>query len=51
MSVVGRYRVAGNLEVNIPGARLASLRTGEKKKFRSDNQEQDDIDSAGEIER
>jgi len=51
MSVFGCYRVTGNLEVNIPGAGLANLGTGEKKKFRSDNQEQDDIDSAGEIER
>jgi len=50
MSVFGCYRVTGNLEVNIPGA-LANLGIGEKKKFRSDNQEQDDIDSAGEIKR
>ena len=54
MSVFGCYRVTGNLEVNIPGAKffgLANLGTGEKKEFRSNNQEQDDIDSAGEIER
>jgi hypothetical protein len=40
----------GHFEVTILGAkffRLANLGTGEKKKFRSDNQEQEDIDSPG----
>ena len=47
------YRVMGHFDVTILGAKfswLANLGTGEKKKFRSDNQEQEDVDSAGEIE-
>jgi len=45
--------VTGNLEVNIPVAKffvLANLGKGEKKELRSDNQKQEDIDSAGEME-
>ena len=47
------YRVMGYFDVTILGAKfsgLADLGTGEKKKFRSDDQEQEDIDSPGEIE-
>ena len=53
MTVFVCFRVTGNLDVSIPGAKffgLANLGTGEKKKLRSDNQEQEDIDSTGEME-
>ena len=53
MAVFVCYRVMGNLEVSIPGAKffgLADLGTGEKKNFRSDNRKQEDVDSAGEME-
>ena len=47
------YHRTGNLDVSIPGSKfigLANRGTGEKMKLRSDNHEQEDIDSAGEIE-